>query len=133
MTGDEVERAMVLGEQNHGAYLDRIALPHKTWEKRRCHALRIGMGRSTGRLGICFISGVHGREWGGPDILVYFAIRLLRAYRDRLPIRLGRKSFTAAQVRRIVETRDIVMFPQVNPDGRRYSMERSPMWRKNRR
>ena len=28
---------------------------------------------------------------------------------------------------------DVVLFPQVNPDGRRFSMERHPMWRKNRR
>jgi carboxypeptidase T len=133
LTADEIERAMVLGEKNHIGYFERIALPYKTWEKRRCHAIRIGKRRGAKRVGICFISGVHGREWGGPDILVYFAIRLLRAYRDRQPIRLGRKSFTRAQVRRIVETSDIVIFPQVNPDGRRFSMANHPMWRKNRR
>jgi murein tripeptide amidase MpaA len=76
---------------------------------------------------------VHGREWGSPDILVYFAMRLLRAYRDREGIRLGSKSFSAAQIRRIVETRDVIIFPQVNPDGRYFSMERHSMWRKNRR
>ena len=48
---------------------------------------------------------MHGREWGSPDILVYFAMRLLRAYRDRKGIRLGKKAFTAAQIRQIVETR----------------------------
>jgi murein tripeptide amidase MpaA len=82
---------------------------------------------------VCFIGGVHGREWGSPDILVYFGMRLLRAYRDRKGVRLGGKAFTAAQIRRIVETTDVVLFPQVNPDGRRFSMERHPMWRKNRR
>jgi murein tripeptide amidase MpaA len=76
---------------------------------------------------------VHGREWGGPDILVYFAMRLLRAYRDRKDVRLGRKIFTSAQIRRVVEEKDIILFPQVNPDGRRFSMENHPMWRKNRR
>jgi murein tripeptide amidase MpaA len=84
-------------------------------------------------VGICFLGGVHGREWGGPDILVYFAMRLLRAYRDRQPIRLGRKTFTSAQVRYIVEHGDVVVFPQVNPDGRHFSMTRHAMWRKNRR
>ena len=133
LTVDEVERAMVLGEQNHAGYFERIALPNKTWESRRCHAMRIGKGRGAKRPAICFISGVHGREWGGPDILVYFAIRLLRAYRDRQPIKLGRKTFSAAEVRRIVETRDVIIFPQVNPDGREFSMARHPMWRKNRR
>jgi len=130
---DEIERAMVLGEQNHAGYLERIALPNKTWENRRCHAVRIGKGNGAKRVGICFIGGVHGREWGGPDILVYFAMRLLRAYRDGRAIRLGKKSFTRAQVRRIVETTDVILFPQVNPDGRHFSMARHPMWRKNRR
>jgi len=133
LTTDEIEQAMVLGEKNHSAYLERIALPHKTWEKRRCHAVRIAKGHGRNRTGICFIGGVHGREWGSPDILVYFAIRLLRAYRDREGIRLGKKSFSAAQIRRIVDTKDIILFPQVNPDGRHFSMDRHPMWRKNRR
>jgi len=132
LTTDEVEAAMVLGERNHAGYAERIALPHLTWEKRRCHALRIG-ARGGRRPAVCFVAGVHGREWGGPDILVYFAMRLLRAYRDRKGVRLGRRSFTATQIREIVEGLDIVMLPQVNPDGRHFSMERHPMWRKNRR
>ena len=43
------------------------------------------------------------------------------------------QTFTAAQVRRIVETMDVIVLPQVNPDGRHFSMEHHPMWRKNRR
>ena len=42
LTTDEIERAMVLGEQNHRGYYHRIELPHKTWDKRRCHAFRVG-------------------------------------------------------------------------------------------
>jgi len=102
LTVDEVERAMLLGERNHGSYFERIELPHLTWEKRRCHAARIGKAKGRKRTTICFISGIHGREWGGPDILVYFAVRLLRAYRDRQGIRLGKKVFSSAQIRRIV-------------------------------
>ena len=133
LTADEIERAMVLGERNHGGYFERIALPNLTWEKRRCHAIRIAKGQGRKRTAICFISGIHGREWGGPDILVYFAIRLLRAYRDGQSIRLGKKVFSAAQIRRIVETKDVILFPQVNPDGRHFSMVNHPWWRKNRR
>ena len=133
LTADEIERALVIGEERYPGCVERIALPHLTWEKRRCHALRIGKGRGRGRPGICFIGGVHGREWGSADILIYFAIRLLRAYRDRTGIGAGRRAYTAAQIRRIVEKKDIFLFPQVNPDGRHYSMERQPMWRKNRR
>jgi carboxypeptidase T len=130
---DEVEAAMVLGEKNHPKVFERIPLPHLTWEKRRCHAFRIGTGDGRKRPAVCFLAGVHGREWGGPDILVYLGMRLLRAYRDGKSVRLGHEVFTPAQVRAIVETLDVIVFPQVNPDGRHFSMERSPWWRKNRR
>jgi murein tripeptide amidase MpaA len=133
LTTDEVEAAMQLGEKNHGAYLERFPLPNLTWGKRRCHAVRIGKGRGKRRPAVCFVGGVHGREWGSPDILVYFAMRLLRAYRDRRGIRLGKQKFSAAQIRKIVEEMDVVLFPQVNPDGRHFSMEHYAMWRKNRR
>jgi murein tripeptide amidase MpaA len=130
---DEIEKALVLAEHNHPGYYERIRLPRRTWEKRPCHACRIGKGRGKNRLALYFTSGIHAREWGGPDILVYFGMRLLRAYRDNQGLKLGRKSFTAAQIREVVETRDIIVFPQVNPDGRQFSMDRHPMWRKNRR
>src|SRR6476661_4716303 len=38
LTVDEVEAAIVLGTKNHPEALQRIPLPHLTWEKRRCHA-----------------------------------------------------------------------------------------------
>ncbi|HTR76459.1 MAG TPA: M14 family zinc carboxypeptidase, partial [Gemmatimonadaceae bacterium] len=130
---DEVEAALVLGARNHAGYFERIPLPHLTWEKRRCHAFRIGKGNSRARPAVFLLGGMHGREWGSPDILVYFAMRLLRAYRDRRGFRWKRRVVSAAQVRRLIETMDIVVLPQANPDGRRFSMERSSMWRKNRR
>jgi len=134
LTVDEVEAAIVLGEKNHPEVFERIPLPHLTWEKRRCHAFRISTGGGKKRPAVCFLAGLHGREWGGPDILVYLGMRLLRAYRDGKSIRLGQEMIvTRAQVRAIVETLDVVVFPQVNPDGRHFSMERYPWWRKNRR
>jgi murein tripeptide amidase MpaA len=132
LTVEEVERALVLGE-NHGAYFERVPLPHLTWEKRRVHACRIAKGNGRGRPAVCFIGGVHGREWGGPDILVYFAMRLLRAYRDKHGFQLGKRRVSPAQVRRLIDTMDILLLPQVNPDGRHFSMDRHAFWRKNRR
>jgi murein tripeptide amidase MpaA len=133
LTVDEVEAAIELGEKNHPEILERIPLPFLTWEKRRCHAFSIGKRGGKKRTAICFLAGVHGREWGGPDILIYLGMVLLRAYRDGKNIRFGKKVFTRAQVRMIVEALEIVIFPQVNPDGRHFSMERYPWWRKNRR
>jgi murein tripeptide amidase MpaA len=133
LAADEVERAIQLGARNHAGYFEPIPLPNLTWEGRQVHAIRIGKGSGKNRPAVCFIGGVHGREWGGPDILVYFAVRLLRAYRDNHGFRLGKHVVSAARVRRLVETMDIVLLPQVNPDGRAFSMDRHPFWRKNRR
>jgi murein tripeptide amidase MpaA len=133
LTADEVEAAIALGARNHAGYFEPIPLPHLTWEKRRVHAVRIGEGSGKHRPAVCFIGGVHGREWGGPDILLYFAVRLLRAYRDKQGFRLGKHVVAPGRVRRLVETMDILLLPQVNPDGRRFSMDRHPFWRKNRR
>jgi hypothetical protein len=83
--------------------------------------------------GVYLLGGVHAREWGSSDILVSFVQRLTDAYRNGTGLTLGGKSFGAADIRGIVEMLDIVVFPQANPDGRRYSMSVDPMWRKNRR
>jgi murein tripeptide amidase MpaA len=133
LTADEVEKAIEMGVENHAGYIERIPLPNLTWEKRQIHAVRIGKGSGRRRPAVCFIGGVHGREWGSPDILTYFAMRLLRAYRDKHGFRLGKNVVSAARVRRLVETMDIILLPQVNPDGRAFSMNRHPFWRKNRR
>ena len=53
LTADEVEACIALGEKNHADCFERIPLPNLTWEKRQCHAVRIGKGggkRRTGRL-----------------------------------------------------------------------------------
>lgn len=110
-----------------------IKLPNKTWEGRVCNALKIGKGTNTGRPAIYFLGGVHAREWGSPDILINFVQQLTEAYRTNSGITIAAQSFTAAQVKKIVETKDTYVFPQCNPDGRNFSMTTDAMWRKNRR
>jgi len=110
-----------------------ITLPNPTWEGRTCRAIKIASGSGPGRPGVYFIGGVHAREWGSSDILISVIQQLTQAYRNNTGITLGGKSFTAAQIQRIVNSLDIFVFPQVNPDGRNYSMTVDPMWRKNRR
>jgi murein tripeptide amidase MpaA len=110
-----------------------IPLPHTTWENRTCHALRIGHGAGASRPGIYLLGGVHAREWGSPDILVNFVQQLTDAYRTGAGVTLGGRAFSAAQIRTVVETKDVYVFAQANPDGRQYSMTREAMWRKNRR
>ncbi|NEK56114.1 peptidase M14, partial [Rhizobium leguminosarum] len=36
-------------------------------------------------------------------------------------------------IKHVVESKDLFVFPQANPDGRHYSMSTESMWRKNRR
>jgi murein tripeptide amidase MpaA len=84
-----------------------------------------------------FVSGVHAREWGGPDILVNLAADLLEAYTTNAGLAYGGKSFSATEIQEIVSRTDVVVFPDQNPDGRAFSMaapagSTQAMWRKNR-
>jgi carboxypeptidase T len=110
-----------------------IALPEKTWENRSCNAIKIAKGVGNNRPGIYFLGGVHAREWGSPDILINFVQQLTQAFRTGTGITLGGNSFTASQIKSVVNTKDVYVFPQANPDGRNHSMTKEAMWRKNRR
>lgn len=130
----EVESALSLaaGAAN-AAFTQLVTLPYTTWEGRQCHALKIASGSGGDRCGVYFLGGVHAREWGSPDILINFVEVLCQAYRTNSGVTIGPKSFTAAQIQSIVNTLDVLVFPQANPDGRNYSMTVDPLWRKNRR
>jgi murein tripeptide amidase MpaA len=58
---------------------------------------------------------------------------LTKAYRTHTGLRFGATRFPAAAVASIVDSLHVIVFPQVNPDGRHYSLTVDPMWRKNRR
>jgi carboxypeptidase T len=121
------------GGPANGELTELIALPHRTWDDRRCLALRIGPGDRDGVAGICLLGGVHAREWGSADILVAFADRLLEARRAGKGIAIGRRRVSAARVEALLAGTNIYIVPQVNPDGRHHSLTVDPMWRKNRR
>ena len=129
----EVETALqaVAGPANAG-FTELITLPHITWEGRTCRAIRVHNGAAAA-VGVCFLGGVHAREWGSPDILVNFVKLLTDAYRTRGGITQGGMSLDPAKVVEIVDNLDVVVLPQANPDGRHHSMTVDPMWRKNRR
>jgi carboxypeptidase T len=132
----EVESALqVLTAGPNAAFTELVTLPHRTWENRVCRAVRVAADPTTTRPAVYLIGGVHAREWGSPDILVSFLERLTAAYSGGTGIDLPGYSVSAADVTRIVTGLDLVVFPQVNPDGRAYSMDPDgdEMWRKNRR
>lgn len=131
---DEVESALaVVTAAPYTAFTQLIPLPNLTWEGRQCHAVKIANGSDPGRPGIYFLGGIHSREWGSSDILVFFLEQLAQAYSNGTGITLGATSFAAADVKTIVDNLDIYVFPQANPDGRNYSMNTEALWRKNRR
>jgi murein tripeptide amidase MpaA len=99
----EVESALAAaaGPPNE-SFTKLITLPKKTWENRVCRALKIGKGSGSNRPGIYFIGGVHAREWGSCDILINFVQLLTNAYAANTGITLGSKTYTAAQIKSIV-------------------------------
>jgi len=132
---DEVEAALSVASSAPYAEITKlIPLPESTWEGRRCSAIKIANGNNPDRPGVYFIGGVHAREWGSCDILIYFIEQIEKAYKSNTGLVLGSANFSASDIKIIVNTLDIFIFPQVNPDGRHFIMTSADaMWRKNRR
>jgi len=114
----EVESALQLVAATHPGFTELVTLPHRTWENRVCRAVRVAADLATARPPVVVIAGVHAREWGGPDILVSFLERLTAAAAAGAEICLAGYAVSSADVERIVGGLDVVVFPQVNPDGR---------------
>jgi carboxypeptidase T len=129
----EVETALQLaaGPAN-STFTELITLPHITWEGRTCRAIRVHQG-GTAAGGVYLLGGIHAREWGSPDILINFVRLLTDAHRTGADVVQGGTRIDSAKIREIVNTLDVIVFPQANPDGRHHSMTVDPMWRKNRR
>src|SRR5260370_41935400 len=97
-------------------------LPNLTWEGRQCNAIKIANGSDQGRPGVYFLGGGHAREWGSCDILINFIECIEQTYLNGTPFSFGGKTFSAAEIKTIVDTLDIVIFPQANPDGSPFSI-----------
>lgn len=128
----EVESALLNLQANYANLSSLITLPIKTHEGRTCHVIRIGRKPSNDCDNILFIGGVHAREWGSCEICISFAADLLEAYVTNSGLQYGGKIFTQNQIKTIVESLNIIIFPDVNPDGRNFSQTQYPLWRKNR-
>ena len=140
MTVDEVESALVNLRAMHPTLVTLIQLPFQSWEGRTSRAVRIRAGSRTDRPGVLFTGSMHAREWGGSDICINFIMRLINAYRNNTALNFGSKTYSASQVRSILENIDLYVFPDVNPDGKHYSQTsdvsssrpQGMWWRKNR-
>jgi murein tripeptide amidase MpaA len=135
LTAAEVESAVRRLATAHPTLARVAPLPERTWEGRQCTALRLAAPGGTPpaqRPGVLVTGSMHAREWGGSDICITFVTRLLDAFTRNASLRYGNKTFTAADVRRILQGLELFVFPDVNPDGKVFSQTQQLMWRKNR-
>jgi carboxypeptidase T len=135
LTATAVEQCLTYLANTYPQIVSRTALPEVSPEGRTSHAIKIAHGSSSaGRRGVLFIAGVHARELVNPDLAVAFALKLCQAYTGNTGLTFGGKSYTAGNVKMIVDTLDTIIFPLVNPDGRAYVQTPGgdSWWRKNR-
>jgi carboxypeptidase T len=150
MNADEIESALI---NLHTLYPDittLIELPNKTIEGRTSNALYLHINKNkrnnktenNRRIGVLFTGSMHAREWGGSDICMNFIFNTISSYIYNTSITYGNKSYSANQLKNMLEKIDVFIFPDVNPDGKVYSQSNddpslSPddqgiWWRKNR-
>ena len=115
------------------AIFTRVQLPNASVEGRPVFALRMRAGGGAARRAVLIVGGTHARELMNPDAIVELAIDLLLSYSNGTNITYGGKTFTADDVKLILEAMDIWLVPCINPDGRHHVMTVDDMWRKNRR
>lgn len=128
MNPDEINSAIEGLVQEYG--IPTFDLPHGTAD---------GSGSKGGTTGkvdpslyhVYFTAGVHSRERGGPDNLIYFISDLLYAQKHATGLTYGARSFSTADVIKALNT-GIVFFPLVNPDGLWHDQKTDSLWRKNR-
>jgi carboxypeptidase T len=132
LTNEEIDAAINSMVAAHPTIATRITLPNKTWEGRQSLAVRLRAGTKAARPGVLFTGSMHAREWGGADICVAFMLQLVGAYVGGAGMTFGGKTFSASQVKTILENLDVFVFPNVNPDGKHHSQYSDLMWRKNR-
>lgn len=108
-----------------------ITLPNKTFEGRSQVVGYVGAGTDKSKYHLFLSAGIHARERGGPDNLIYWISDLLAANKAGTGLTYGKKTYTNAQVKSVLAA-GIVFFPAVNPDGIAYDQKNGNLWRKNR-
>jgi len=132
MNVTEVESGLIALAAAHPTICELITLPNLTIEGRTTHAVRLGTQAANAVDAYYLTGGVHAREWGSCEILVNMAVDLCDAYAGGTGVAYGGKTFSAAEVKALMEQMNIIIFPCVNPDGRNFSQTSVPLWRKNR-
>ncbi|KAK7425595.1 hypothetical protein QQZ08_007918 [Neonectria magnoliae] len=100
--------------------------PFKTFEGRKVPGAVVGDNPR-----VFIMSGLHARERGGPDNVIYFLADLLAARKAGSGISYGSKNYTAEDVETALSA-GIIVLPLTNPDGVAYDQSTDTCWRKNR-
>jgi murein tripeptide amidase MpaA len=132
---NEVEDVIISKSNDYSSLSKIIELPKTSVEGRKIHAIIIGKNKDNKLHDSIFLTGgMHAREWGTSDICVSFASDILEAYSLNTGLRYGNKYFNAEQIKKIVEKVNLIILPDVNPDGKAYSQSDPTriMWRGNR-
>ena len=111
----------------------RVQLPEPSIEGRPVYALRLRFGGGRARRGVLLLGGTHARELMNPDAIAELAVDLFVSRVLGRDLTYGGRTWTALDIRLIVDSLDIWMIPCSNPDGREFVMTTDDMWRKNRR
>lgn len=110
-------------------YPDAVELfepPFKTFEGRTLPGAVIGDDPK-----VFIMSGIHARERGGSDNVIYFLADLLAARKEGTGVSYGGQNYTAEDVETALSA-GLVVLPLTNPDGVAYDQKTDSCWRKNR-
>ena len=115
------------------AYFTRFTLPEPSVQGRPVYALRLRAGGGGERRGVMVVGGTHARELMNPDAIIELAVDLFVSHVVGADITYGNRTWSAAEIKLILDTLDLWLVPCMNPDGREYVINVDSLWRKNRR
>lgn len=122
---NEVNSAL-RGLENTFDSVSVFAAPFKTFENRTVYGATIGENPR-----VFIQGGLHARERGSSDNVIYAIADLLQAQKDGTGLKYGAKTFSNEQVN-LALSAGAVILPLNNPDGVLFDAETNSCWRKNR-
>lgn len=121
----EVQSALQALEKAY-ATVQLFTPPQSTYQNASLHGAIIGRDPR-----VFMMSGIHARERGGPDNVIYFVSDLLEAQAKGSGLTYGNKTYTNDDVETALSA-GIVILPLTNPDGVAWDQATNSCWRKNR-
>jgi len=135
LNADEIEDIIISKANAYSSISKTIELPNTSVEGRKIHAIIIGKNKDNKlQDSILFTGGMHAREWGTSDICVSLVSDVLDAYTLNTGLRYGNQYFDKEKIKKIIERMNLIVLPDVNPDGKAYSQSdpTKSLWRGNR-